>query len=173
MGTRSVLEEGPAPNTEPHSITRRVSYWAGGIDPWGRGEPTAIPIRSLSKLSTAVTKAACLQAMNYRGAYGNYPISAPVDPQAMRPLIRGAPAVLKSYLIAKRDEIRQNIEHNAQEGQDSQPCLRPIPTWADLMHGLVNHSREMGWDEPTPAGQSRADTDSRRIQQVKQTPQNP
>ena len=87
------------------------------------GGPTAIPIRSLSELSTAVTKAACLQATNDRGAYGNYPISAPVDPQAIKPLTRGAPAVLKPYLIAKRDKIRQNIEHNAQEGQDGQPHL--------------------------------------------------
>lgn len=115
-------------------------YWAGGTDPRDRGEPTAIPIRSLSEPLTAIRKAACLQAMNNRDAHGDYPISAPVDPKAMKPLIRGAPAVLKLHLIAKRDEIRQNIEHNAHEGQDGQSHFRPLLMWADLMHGIVNHS---------------------------------
>ncbi|XP_074965396.1 uncharacterized protein LOC142064386 [Phalacrocorax aristotelis] len=164
------LNEGPDPNTEPHSITRRVAYWAGGKDPWDRGEPAAIPIRSLSEVSAAVTKAACLQAMNDRGAHGNYPIAAPVNPQAMRPLIKGAPAVLKQYLIAKSHEIRQSIEHNTQEGQKS---LRPIPTWAELMRGIVSRGREIRWDKLTPAGRSRAEADNRWIWQVKQTRQNP
>lgn len=169
-GPGVLLNERPSPNTESHSITRWVAYWAGGTDPQDRGEPTAISVRTLSELFTAVTKAACL---NNRGARGDYPVSAPVDPKAMKPLVKGAPAVLKLYFIAKRDEIRQNIEHNAQEGQGSQTLLWPIPTWADLMRGIVNHSWEMGWRERTPAGLSWANTDSRQIWQVRQTSQNP
>lgn len=77
--------------------------------------------------------------MNCRGTHGNYPISAPVDPQlqAMKPLKRGVSTALKPYLIAKRGKIKQNVEHNAQDGQ---PCFQPIPTWAELMHGIVNRS---------------------------------
>lgn len=47
-------------------------------------------------------------------------------------LLRGARAVLKPHLIAKRDKIRPNIEHNAQEGQDGQPHLWCILTWVEL-----------------------------------------
>lgn len=141
--------------TLSHTITWRVAYWVGGIDPWDRGEPTAIPIRSLSD-----PKAACLQATNDRVAHDNYPTTAPVDPQAIKPLRGGAPAIIKPYLIAKRDEIEQNIEHNTQEGEDSQLCLWPIPTWAELLHSVVNHGQELGWDKPTLTGQSRAEADS-------------
>jgi len=63
-GPAVLLNKGPPPNTEPHSITHQVSYWAGG--PQDRGEPTAIPVRSLSEHFTAITKAACLQATNNR-----------------------------------------------------------------------------------------------------------
>ncbi|KAK4806400.1 hypothetical protein QYF61_016250 [Mycteria americana] len=52
---------GPDPTDEAQSITSRVACWAGGIDALDRGEPSIIPIRSLSELSTAVTKAACTQ----------------------------------------------------------------------------------------------------------------
>lgn len=44
----------------------------------------------------------------------------------------GARAVLKPHLIAKRDKIRPNVEHNAQEGQDGQPHLRCILTWVEV-----------------------------------------
>lgn len=46
--------------------------------------------------------------MKDRGEHGNYPVSAPIDPQAMKPLIRGALAVLKTQLITKRDETKDS-----------------------------------------------------------------
>lgn len=95
------------PNNELHSIMSWTAYWAGGIDPREREELTAISIRALNELSTAVTKAACIQAMNDKGEHGNYLVSAPTDPQAMKPLTQGAPTVLKPYLITKKDETRQ------------------------------------------------------------------
>ncbi|KAK4807063.1 hypothetical protein QYF61_018404 [Mycteria americana] len=140
------LNLGPDPTNTPHSITSRVAYWAGGIDTMERGEPSIIPIKSLSELSTAVTKAACIQAMHKRGSH-DVPLSATVDFAMLKPLIRGAPAILKSHLVAKRDEIKKDTEHNEGLGDNAQTARKQLPTWADLMHGIVNYSREMGWDD--------------------------
>ncbi|KAK4810621.1 hypothetical protein QYF61_007358 [Mycteria americana] len=140
------LNLGPDPTNTPHSITSRVAYWAGGIDSMERGEPSIIPIKSLSELSTAVTKAACIQAMHKRGSH-DVPLSATVDFAMLKPLIRGAPAILKSHLVAKRDEIKKDTEHNEGLGDNAQTARKQLPTWADLMHGIVNYSREMGWDD--------------------------
>lgn len=123
QGPGVVLNLGPDPNAESHSIKQQVAYWAGGIDPWDRRKFTAVPVRSVSEVSTAITKAACLQAMNDGGEHGNNPIAAPLDSQAMRPQIKGVSAALEQHLIAKKHEIRQNTEHNAQEDQDGQLCL--------------------------------------------------
>ncbi|KAK4806261.1 hypothetical protein QYF61_013405 [Mycteria americana] len=140
------LNLGPDPTNTPHSITSRVAYWAGGIDTMERGEPSIIPIKSLSELSTAVTKAACIQAMHKRGSH-DVPLSATVDFAMLKPLIRGAPAILKPHLVAKRDEIKKDTEHNEELGDNTQNAHKQLPTWADLMHGIVNYSREMGWDD--------------------------
>ena len=113
------LNLGPDPVHEAQSITSRVAYWAGGIDAFDQGEPSMIPIRSLSELSTAITKAACIQSMNKRGESSDTPISATVDYTMLKPLIRGAPAILKPYLIAKRDEIKRDREQNEEIGSDS------------------------------------------------------
>ncbi|KAK4815931.1 hypothetical protein QYF61_010188 [Mycteria americana] len=138
------LSLGPDPTNTPHSITSRVAYWAGGIVTMERGEPSIIPIKSLSELSTAVTKAACIQAMHKRGSH-DVPLSATVDFAMLKPLIRGAPAILKSHLVAKRDEIKKDTEHKEGLGDNAQNAHKQLPTWADLMHGIVNYSREMGW----------------------------
>ena len=44
------LNLGPDLADTPHSISRRVAYWAGGTDAMGRGEPSIITIKSLSEL---------------------------------------------------------------------------------------------------------------------------
>ncbi|KAK4811160.1 hypothetical protein QYF61_019791 [Mycteria americana] len=147
------LNLGPDPTNTPHSITSRVAYWAGGIDTMERGEPSIIPIKSLSELSTAVTKAACIQAMHKRGSH-DVPLSATVDFAMLKPLIRGAPAILKSHLVAKRDEIKKDTEHNEGLGDNTQTAHKQLPTWADLMHGIVNYSREMGWDDASAEKQN-------------------
>ncbi|KAK4810669.1 hypothetical protein QYF61_007469, partial [Mycteria americana] len=140
------LNLGPDPTNTPHSITSRVAYWAGGIDSMEQGEPSIIPIKSLSELSTAVTKAACIQAMHKRGSH-DVPLSATVDFAMLKPLIRGAPAILKSHSVAKRDEIKKDTEHNEGLGDNAQNAHKQVPTRADLMHSIVNYSREMGWDD--------------------------
>lgn len=68
---------GPDPTNTPHSVTSPVASWAGGIDVTERGEPCLIPIKSLSKRSTAVIKAVCIQAMHKRGPH-DVPLTATV-----------------------------------------------------------------------------------------------
>lgn len=71
--------------------------------------------------------------------------SAEVDPNIMRPLIRGAPAVLKGYLVGKRNEIRRDVAHNKALLNPQAP-RRPIPTWAYISHDIVTYAKEIGWD---------------------------
>ncbi|KAM9591119.1 uncharacterized protein ACIBXB_006056 [Morphnus guianensis] len=167
------LNAGPTPPDNPHSITSRVAYWAGGIDVLERGEPLLIPIKSLNELSTAITKAACIQAMHERSPL-NVPISAIVDPDVLKPLIKGAPAMLKPYLIAKRDEIRRHTDFNAllairEAADDEEEALvqRNLPTWATLMHDIINHGQEMGWDDLSDETKKT----SRNVRQLKQSTQ--
>ncbi|KAK4828030.1 hypothetical protein QYF61_022807 [Mycteria americana] len=168
------LNLGPNSIDEAHSITSSVAYWAGGIDALDQGEPSMIPIRSLNELSTAVTKATCIQAMHKCGESGDTPISATVHYTMLKPLIRGAPSILKPYLIAKQDEIKRDTEQNEEFGGDDPH--RQLPTWAELMHGIVNHGHEMGWDDllteksdPRPqAGDPRARPDERNGLKLRQ-----
>ncbi|KAK4806399.1 hypothetical protein QYF61_016249 [Mycteria americana] len=127
------LNLGPDPTDEAQSITSRVACWAGGTDALDRGEPSIIPIRSLSELSTAVTKAACTQAMHKHGEPNDTLIPATVEYTMLKPLSRGALAILKPYLIAKQDEIKRDREQN--EEFDSDDPHRQLPTRAELMHG--------------------------------------
>ena len=85
--------------------------------------------------------------MNKRGESSDTPISATVDYTMLKPLIRGAPAILKPYLIAKQDEIKRDTEHNEELGGDDPH--RQLPTWAELMYSIVTHGHEMGWDDPS------------------------
>jgi len=45
------------------SITSRVAYWAGDVDPKERGEPVTIRIKGLLELAEGLQRAACVQAM--------------------------------------------------------------------------------------------------------------
>ncbi|KAK4828563.1 hypothetical protein QYF61_027532 [Mycteria americana] len=140
------LNLGPDPTNTPHSITSRVAYWTGGIDSMERGEPSIIPIKSLSELSTAVTKAACIQATHKQGPH-DVPLSATVDFAMLKPLIRGDPAILKPHLVAKRDEIKKDTEHNEGLGDNAQNAHKQLPAWAELMYNIVDYSQAMGWDD--------------------------
>ena len=143
------LNSGPEHPNDPHLITSRVAYWAGGIDLL-EGEPLFIPIRSLDELSTASIKAACIQAMQERGPI-EIPILATESYDMLKPLIKGAPDALKPHLIAKSDEIKRDTDYNAllairevADEQDKILAQRNLPTWAILMHDIINHGREMG-----------------------------
>ncbi|KAK4806361.1 hypothetical protein QYF61_016211 [Mycteria americana] len=133
-GLRVFLNLGPDPTDEAQSITSRVACWAGGIDALDRGETSVIPIRSLSELSTAVTKAACTQAMHKHGEPNDTLIPATVEYTMLKPLSRGALAILKPYLIVKQDETKRDREQN--EEFDSDDPHRQLPTRAELMHEI-------------------------------------
>lgn len=128
------------------SLTSRVAYWAGGMDPRERGEPVTITIRGLSKLSEGVQKVACIQAMYEKGQQG-IPVAAPVNPTHLRPLIRGLPDALKNYVQSLRERIRVAVEHNQQNPRN--PSARVL-TWAEILHNIVTYGCEMGW--PGPGG---------------------
>lgn len=106
------------------------------------GEPSVVLIKSLSELSTVVIQTACIQAMHEQGPY-DVQLSATEDFAMLKPLIRGAPAILKPYLVEKRDEIKRNIEYNKKQGNNAP---KQLPAWVEIMHSTVNYSREMGWD---------------------------
>ena len=169
------LDAGPNPPNDPHSLTSRVAYWAGGIDALERGEPLLIPIKSLNDLSAAFTKAACIQAMHQRKPT-DVPLSATVAPAILKVLIKGAPAMLKPFLIAKRDEIQRDLNYNElvnltqTVGNSGEEELEPrvSPTWATLVHETVNHAREMGWDEIP----NETKNVGRTVRQIKQLHQN-
>lgn len=144
---------------DSHSLTSRAAFWAGGINVLERGEPLLIPSRSINEFSTAFTKAACIQAMHQHDST-DAPISTPVTPAMLKLLIKGAPAALKHFLIAKRDEIHRNLSFNelinliqaikesksrVDEEEDETGC-REVPIWAILMHKTINYMREMGSD---------------------------
>lgn len=95
------LNAGPDPPKVSHSLTGRVAHWAGGIDVLERGKPLLIPIKSLNTLSAAFTRAACIQAMHQCDST-DAPNSAPVTPAMLKPLIKGAPATLKPFLLQER-----------------------------------------------------------------------
>ena len=76
----------------------------------------------------------------------NVPISATVDHDMLKLLIKGAPPVLKHYLIAKQDDIRRDTDFNAllairdiAVDQEAALVRRNLPTWAILTHDIINH----------------------------------
>lgn len=166
-GPRVFLNLGPNPANGSHSITSRVAYWAGGIDATERGEPSIIPIRSLNELSTAITKAACIQAMHKRES-NDIPITATIDYVMLKPLLRGAPAVLKPYLIAKRHKIKRDTECKKGLGNHD-PCIQ-LPTWAELMYSIINRAREMGWDDLLAGKSDPRPRTGDQVRPIKQTP---
>jgi len=53
----------------------RAAYWAGGIEPHDRGEPSVIKTSGFSDLVTSVQKAACMQAMHEWDVFIRAPIT--------------------------------------------------------------------------------------------------
>lgn len=53
---------------------------------------------------------------------------------------------------------------------DNDPCNQ-LSTWAELMHGIVNHAHEMGWDNPLAEKlDPRPRAENHWVQPIKQTP---
>lgn len=53
--------------------------------------------------------------------------------------------MLKNHLLERQDEIKRDVMHN-EALQDPQAPRRLSPTWAELLHDVVNHARDMGWE---------------------------
>ena len=150
-----------------------MAYGAGGIERLERGKPFSIPSRSLEDLSTALTKAACIQAMRERRAL-DVPVSATGDPDMLNPFMRAAPAVLKPCLRAKRDEMRRDKDFNdlldrreVAEEQEEALVRRNLPALATLRHDTINHGQEMGWHNLS----NETKKTSRDVRQVEQLSQ--
>ena len=136
------LSDGPDGD---QSITSRVAYWAGDIDPRERGEPVAIVIKGLSDLAEGVQKAACIQAMYERGRQSP-PMAAPVDSVHLRLLIKGLLDALKIYVQSLKEEIQGAIDRNK---QNTRSPPEHVLTWVEILHNVVTHGREMGWVDPS------------------------
>ncbi|KAM9591235.1 uncharacterized protein ACIBXB_006110 [Morphnus guianensis] len=74
------------------------------------------------------------------------PMTAPVDPRHLRPLIRGLPDALKIHVQSLRERIQGAIDRNRQNPQG--PAAH-VMTWAEVPHSIVVHGHEMGWAEPS------------------------
>lgn len=48
----------------------------------------------------------------------------------------------------------QDTENNEESGDNAQNAHKQLPTWADLMHDMVNCSCEMDWDDAPAENQN-------------------
>ena len=80
-----------------YSLTARVAYWAGGIDPQEREEPLEIKATGFSDLAALVQKAACIQATYERDTFRKSLMPAPVGPARLTLLICGL-LIISNYL---------------------------------------------------------------------------
>ena len=92
------------------------------MDPKERGEPITIRVKGLLELTEGVQKADCVQAMYDRGQE-EIPMTAPVDPRHLRPLIRGLPDALKVHVQSHRERILGVTEHNQQNPSRGLLCM--------------------------------------------------
>uniref|UniRef100_A0A8D0ET68 Uncharacterized protein n=1 Tax=Strix occidentalis caurina TaxID=311401 RepID=A0A8D0ET68_STROC len=136
----------------PWSLTQRVAYWAGGLNPLERGDPLAIT-GTVDQLVESVQKAACLQMMYDRELKPNQgsPMMMPVDPERMTPLIRGLPDSLKPIGIQLQGKIQNssNVERMTAslEGivtPDHRQPGRKVWTWGEVAQELINFGRKYG-----------------------------
>ena len=93
---------------EPWSLTQRVAYWAGGLDPMERGDPFSIKTPTTGHILESVQKTACLQLMHDRLLVPQQPspMQYVADPDRLHPLIRGLPDALKLYAVQLQDRLR-------------------------------------------------------------------
>lgn len=131
----------PEPPDKLHSITSRTAYWAGGINILKRGEPASVPMQSVNDISAAVKKATWVRAL-HGCAERDILISAERD--MLRPLERSSKYAKKPF-GGREDKMKRDVMHN-EALQDPQAPRRLIPTWAELLHDVVNHARDMGWE---------------------------
>lgn len=120
--TSVLLNLGPEPADELHLITSKVAYWAGGIAIPDRGGPVPIPVRSADEMFAAVTKAA-LPAGNAQTNTRRHSNICRGGPPSLTALLKGAPSILKMYLVKRRDEFGKYVMYN----EEPQAPRRVIP----------------------------------------------
>ncbi|GAB0208962.1 hypothetical protein GRJ2_003361900 [Grus japonensis] len=124
---------------EPWSLTQRVVYWAGGLDPLERGDPIAILTPGVSQLTESIQKAACLQLMLDRRLVPRQPSPMLLfaNPDRMTPLIKGLPDSLKIYAVQIQDRLRATVAMG--------PQGRPGLTWGEIARELINYGQHVGY----------------------------
>lgn len=152
------------PGDHNYSLTARAAYWAGGMDPRERGEPLEIRATGYSDLFAAVRKAACLQAMYDREEFRKSPMSAPIDPDRLAPLIRGLPDCLKPFLVRTQDRIREA------RGAHRRGRRHYMPTWNEYVQEIDQYGRRMGRASLTS---EKSSEHPRKVRQVRTHTKNP
>ncbi|KFP73809.1 hypothetical protein N311_05319, partial [Apaloderma vittatum] len=133
----------------PWSLTQRVAYWAGGLNPLERGDPLAI-VGTMDQLLESVQKAACMQMMHDRQLNPNQesPMLLLVDSERMTPLIRGLPDSLRPIAIQLQRQIQTTTPLERSEAasvaQDLRSQRSKVWTWGDVAQELINYNRKYG-----------------------------
>ncbi|XP_076217529.1 uncharacterized protein LOC143172154 [Aptenodytes patagonicus] len=142
-------------NREPWSLTQRVAYWAGGLDPMERGDPFSIKMPTAGHILESVQKTACLQLMHDRLLVPQQPspMQHVADPDRLHPLIRGLPDALKLYAVQLQDRLRA-LRPQRRGGP-------PEMTWGEVAQELINYERRMGF---TGLGETKSKADLRRVE---------
>ncbi|KAK4810691.1 hypothetical protein QYF61_007491 [Mycteria americana] len=165
----------------PWSLTQRVAYWAGGLDPMERGDLVTIPTPGLDQITESVQKAACLQLMHDRHLIPHQPspMLLKANPSRMKPLIKGLPDPLKLHAIQIQDRLRaalpiqERLTEMLTPGRNqtqSTPAEFPL-TWGGVAQELINYSCNVGisggeqrvWPVRKPNGKWRLTIDYRRL----------
>ncbi|XP_050768762.1 uncharacterized protein LOC127027219 [Gymnogyps californianus] len=142
-------------NREPWSLTQRVEYWAGGLNPMERGDAFSIETPTAGHILESVQKTACLQLMHDRLLVPQQPspMQYVADPDRLHPLIRGLPDALKLYAVQLQDRLRA-----------PRPQRRggpPETTWGEVAQELIYYGRRMGF---TGHGETKSKADLRRVE---------
>lgn len=166
MGARSIFN-----HHAPWSLTQRAAYWAGGLNPFERGDPLTIT-GTVDQLVENVQKAACLQMMYDRELKQESPIVIPVDPERMTPLILGLPDSLKAIGIQLQGKIQATSQSEravaALEGllSPDRKTEKKVWTWGEVAQELINYGRKY-----SPVNiSSKIDTKGLRRTEVKTPP---
>jgi len=126
-----------------YSLTMRAAYWAGGINPHDRGEPSVIKTSGFCDLVTSVQKATCILEMHERDVLIRSPMLAPIDPARLTPLIRGLPDSLKTYVANIQDRLQVACCKQGQcphrgQGEDQDQDQNQVITWSEFVQDIVN-----------------------------------
>ncbi|KAK4825003.1 hypothetical protein QYF61_022949 [Mycteria americana] len=138
----------------PWSLTQRVVYWAGGLDPLEQGDPVTIPTPGLDQITGSVKKAACLQLVHGQHLIPQQPspMLLKADLSRMKTLIKGLPDPLKLHAIQIQDRLRAAlpIQERLTEmltprrsQMQSTPAEFPL-TWGGVAQELISYSRNVG-----------------------------